>query len=391
MKELKETAGDPDMDNNHFALIRNWVLDLSYGHEKLIAPVKRGAYQFSDKYNPEIIEKTVSKAERPDWVIGREDIYVAVNHLVQFNPILREQFGFEIKKDLVESVSEFAPDYSNIAGNEKAIWSAREAAMERVDCVFDNDDGLYKFLSVISEDSAEYKFVDCLIGLDNEQRSVLKKFMRSRPEIDRISEKQLEFWVIENGTKDVVAHATINVGERQDQATQLQDGDEVLLQTLSVQPEPRPEAVEREPEVLAEGSKGAPSAPAVSIEVRNGKNFSESELAKLSLLETVAYGTAATLMEHLHPDDTYTRQHIQNFFPKFSANRVATAKDNKVIPKVKHMKFTIEQVVRVVIYTDRHLQNIYRNKKYQQVVEDILSRAIRKAREAGERALAVES
>ncbi len=364
VQDLKEAVGVPDMDSNHFANIRNWFLDITHGRNRLIESPKRGVYRFSPKYEPEIVEIATSTPERkaPDYVISRGDMYIAANQLSRFNAINRRLFGFEIGGDLIEQLKEFAPDYSAIRGDARAIWQAREDAFARIDRIFEDEDSLYKFLSVISERDPDYAFVDTLIGLDKDQRALLKRFMRSEPEWQKIDENTAHIWVIEKGTKDIVFHMQIDLTEP--------------YETL----EEEPAIVEETPRVVTEQvpvkgpdetAEEVVSYDYGEIEAPKRSRLSRENRQRLDAIRVATESVAGTYLEHYNPDRLYRREQLEPHFSRLSTRNVANAVENNVGPSGGkgnvHRNFSIHDVVNVLIYSDPELQNIYSSRLKKQV------------------------
>lgn len=388
------------IDRNVMVSVRAWLLGLTYNRRPLIAfNGKRGsgsAYGVSSGFELKLVEGRKEKRaiEEIDSPMTAGDLYLTARHLEQFNFVLRKRGFPEIEPKIVKGLERFKPDYSHIKGDAEAIRQSRIEAITRVDKFMRDQDRMYDFIEHSDMTSADYKFVEFLFGLEEDQLELIKSLIACRVErvpmadghyrIEAINEKDgIVAWSDPfDTTASDLSEIPASEHPTEDETKEKAAGKTEVIEDDSVGSEAVTDAGERTA-VLPVKNKS-------TTETINGRRFSETELAKLSLFEKIAYDAAATLLEHLSPAETYTRQHIQNFFPKFSANRVATAKDNRIIPKTRHMKFTIEQVVRVIVYTDRDLQNIYRNRKYKQVVEDILSRAIKKATESAERALAGE-
>lgn len=372
-RQLKEALGDAQMDGNHFSLVRNWLMSLTYGRECLVESPKRGTYRFSPKFEPEIIERTVQqKPEQQDFVINRGDMFIAARQLSKFNVFNRARFEFEISDELLEQLAEFAPDYSAIVGNEDAIWAAREEAFSRIDRVLNDDDAMYKFLSVISEDSPDFKFVDALINLDENQRHKLKRFMRSDLETETVDEKTLHAWAIERGTKDVVDHIQIDLRSND-------EADYGGINGNGGSPEQQAEIVSedvetpsREPkDIVADEVRVDTSVYYGEAEQPKRQRLSRSNRQRLDQIREAAEELALAFLERFSPDKAYSRPQIESAFSSFSTRTVANAIENNVGPSSGRGNVAramgIHDVVNILIYSKPELQNIYSGKLKKQV------------------------
>ncbi len=385
VQELKEKMGDPDMDNNHFAWIRGWLLDLTHGRNRLVESPKRGSYQFNPRYEPEIIEITTAAAEvqTPEWVSRGGDMCIVANQVSRFNPISRRLFGFEITGELVEQLKEYAPDHSAIRGDERAIWESRVEAFDRI---FEDEDNLYKFLSVIIEGSPAYDFVDKLISLNENQRDLLRRFMRSKPEVEPlIDEKTAWCWVIDQETKDVVISLQID----------LMPSTEVPAVDVE-KPEVPPTDAQEEitPEQVVEGQI-APSANAKVSETEAAISYDYGEIEEpkrarlsrkarqnLDAIRAAAESIAENFLEHYNPERLYRRDQLEPHLSRLSTRNVANAVENNVGPSVGrgniHRDFNIHDVVNILIYSDPNLRNIYSSSRLRKQAKYVIAQAIQR-------------
>lgn len=384
------------LERNTMSSVRAWLLELSYSRKHLVLfNGKRGtaaSYRISPDFNLALVEATQQRKQPEiDKPVEVADMFVAARHLEQFNFVLRQKGCSEVDSKIVNDLEQFRPDYHHIKGNAEAIRQSRIDAIARIEKFINDQERMYRFVEATDAKRADFRFVEYLFGLEEDQLELIKRLITCR--VERVPINGGRFRIEAVDENDRVIAWSDPFAKTASELSETPEREE------RIEPEQHDEKPSEEPALKTisndngesnEVATQTPKTERKKADDGNGK-FSESELAKLSLLETVVLDTAMTLLEHLSPGESYTRPHIQNFLPKFSANRVATAKDNHVVPKEKHKKFTIEEAIKVVLYTHRDLQNIYTNRKYKRVVEDIIQRAFKKAIEASERALVIKT
>lgn len=383
----KFVGGDTPIDKNTMTSLRAWFLSLSYRRSPLIYfNGKRGpaaAYRVASEFKLVIVDAP-KQSEIIEFPVEAGDMFITARHLEQFDFVLRQNNCPELESKLVKELERYRPDHSHIKGDVDAIRQSRKEAITRVEAIISSQEWMLNFIETTDPEDPQFKFIEYISGLEEEQLKLISRLMTARVErvpvnggrfrIEAVDED--DYTIAWSDPFDKTASPLSQVAEEEPENL----GERALIEDLEETIDETEEAEAATPEGDSE------------VEVDNGKasgkkEFNETELAKLKLLETVAYGAALSFAEHFEPEGEYLRQQVQVFLPRFDTKRVATAKDNHVITKEKHRKFGITDVVKVVVYTDRDLQNVFTNRKYKKIVDEILARAIKMAKETARQQL----
>ena len=313
---------------NARAAIRNWLSGLSYRRQPIIITSgKRGygaKYWVSPAFSVDIKEEQLTKseaqhAEKLPLELG--DLYIAANQLEQFNPILKKHNCAEIDPKLVKSLRKYSPDNSHIRGDAQAIWDNREKAFSSVERFFDDEERFFDFLASADSKSPEYRFVEYLFGLDEEQRALVKRLMRARVEREVLSENQIRFWAINSRDKDDIIAFTDVITREPSQLTEMVE-EHTHLQEYTAQVTPAAATPAQPPVTYDYGEIEAPKRARLSRRNRQ----------RLDSIRLAAEEIADRFLADFNPDESYKRDQLASQFRTLTTKTVATAMENNVGP-----------------------------------------------------------
>ena len=106
------------------------------------------------------------------------------------------------------------------------------------------------------------------------------------------------------------------------------------------------------------------------------KSKNAARRAMVEDLEDFSHEIAVRFIENFDPSKGYARPHLQGVFPELTTRIVSNARENNIGPKGKNRQpeFTMNDVVRILLYSNEKFQNLTAHKKKR--TQDMVSRVI---------------
>lgn len=373
--------GDSPFEAQAMGNIRSWLLGLSYKRRPLVIfNKKRGPsarYRISPEFNLSLVEETViAPAEELQPLVDKGDLYIAAAHLAKFNPILEKNGISPVDKQIEDALSKFAPNYSHIRGDAQAIRDSRQAAIERILEFMSDQDRFFQYLESARDNSADLRFVQQLFDMEEEQKIMVSRLMRANLIYEPIPGNDFRLEALDE--KNRLIDYFDSREKRNGDVTadvQVQDtGDsKAAARNLKSKVETVEESADKKSQ-QAERTEGDAE--------RKKRQLSDGEKEKLNELRLVAEGIAAVYMEHYDPEKSYSRPQLQATFSTLTTRMVSNASENARGPRGVHKKFSVRDVIGILLYSNPDFQNLCTNKKFKKLVDQIIVQAIDKAKEA---------
>jgi len=334
--------------------IKRWLPKLSYHKQPLIAwNGKRGrgaSYGVNQRFFLDVDDRIAKKIMPMIELPAAAEIYESVRHLSQFDFVLREYGVLEIEPGLEMALQDYKPDYSEIKNDGQSVQEYRAKALAKLDLLLSDQSYLSRYKEASDKSSPEYGLLRYIYDLTPNERYLLQRL-----------------------TKANVEPSTVG-GELRLEAI---DQYGMLIAFLS------PRSTEKTVEFQPPAEKPAPADVIYDRRAEND-NSVEGEVslrterieAMLDIIEAVANDTAATFLVNFRADKSYRLAQIQSAFPKFTTNKLVSAKTNNVITSVKNQPLSLEDVIRVVIHSDVYLRNLFTTRKYRDQVDSIIKKVI---------------
>ncbi len=369
--ELKEASGNPNMTNNEFAVVRSWLLSLTYRRQPLIektGSTKGSSYGIAPQFNIDLVDAEASEAEKEDkTLLDKGDVWVAVRQLETYRPMLANLGIPTIEGNLLDALKKYMPDYSILKNDTRAIRSVRQAALGRILEFLEDEERFLTYLERAKENDPDYKFVSYLFELEAEQREVLKAIMQA---VEVIREERPDGYIM------VAVDAQ----------------DQPVAQTKLITdrpPTPFVELITKPSSVASDAAE--PSATIESSDLTTGFDYGDIEQPKrarlskanrqrLDTIRVTAERLADRYLGHYDPDRVYRRDHLEAHFRKLTTRTIANAVENNIGPSAGRGNIQrdlgIHDIVNILIYSDPKLRNIYCNQGLKKQVRYVILQAV---------------
>ncbi len=373
----KEMKADNDISSSHFLQVTNWLLGLTFRNKKLIEKEgTRGGsvYRFCPDFNVSLIfakapTKRATKEQAKKGLLDKGDVYIALNQLENYRPILQNLEIPVWDEDLVDAIKPYAPDYSHIRNDTKAIRDVRAKSLGRIYDFMDDEERFLAYIDNSNAGDPDHKFVEYLLDLEAEQRDVLKSIM-SAVEVYREDRPDGYVMIALDANDNPVAKTRL-ITDRP--ATQFEE---------LIQPEDdSTELVDAAAEALLLERNAVPATEEPETPKRS--KLSTAQRQKLDSLRVAARDAAKQFVAHYDPTKTYTAPQLRSNITKLTRAAIAAAGENNILPERRvHRNLGIRDVVAVVISTDPKLREVLHNPRTRRQAKFVIEETIRNQVEA---------
>lgn len=351
--------------------IKRWLPTLTYRGKRLVeGNGKRGrgaTYWVNQAFFLNVDDRIAEQLPSQEPLPDPAEIYEAVRHLAQFDFAIREHGVLEMEPGLEMSLQAVKPDYAQLRGSGVDLREFRAEAAAKMSKLLTDLDYISRYKDSLDKDSPEYGLLRYIYDLTPNERFFVERLTRGQVIPHRMGgELRLEA-VDERGMiiATVLPRGTIDALE-----TEQEPGE------ADVEPASRHiEHWHDEDVVFDRQQQNRPGSGEIKF-----KNQLEAEM--IGLVEAVAETTAMTFLERFRSDKIYSREHLLNAFPKLSIASVVSARDNNILPGEPRRTasgrpgMSLEDVIKVTLYSDGYLQNVVTARKYKKQIHSIIKEVI---------------
>lgn len=406
---------DQEYDDSEFknimTPIRRWFGQLTYNRQPVILfNKKRGGgsrYQINPKFN---VTYTVIPDEEPvaddkgseltepaevpattEALVQRGlnlgDLFITARKLNEFSFVLNAK-GIKVDLRAIEQgLAPFRPDTKHLAGKDKEIQDFRDACFERV-IEFINSDDLLDFVDSIDKSAVEYEIVNFIHSLAPEDRELVSRLLNAH--IDsvavvrgRVHKLDTPKVIDDEGVQiypfpqagpilpmaETVLIAAEDPEEHEPVAQELEDGQEV--------------GIEHGEEVEPTAEPQATIVIATTSEAKIGLVLTKKEVALYESLGALVTETTNQFLSRLNPEESYEQNQIHAVVSKITPNSIASARDGRVIPRMKRnlteKRYSVQEVVKVAIFANQNFRGLLKDRKYKKYTEKTIAIKIEQA------------
>ncbi len=399
------------------AHVRSWLENITFRHQKIInhngmrGPNSR--YRVSPAFQVETTEgddrpdalvpsAKKAEAEEPKTPLAEQTIgdlklgslYILAHKLSSLEYVLTAYDKPSITTELVQSLKDYQPDLSMLDNDEQKLLEYREAVLDEVQAVFEDEEKFIKLIECLGENTAATEFVEYLTDLLDkpEDLQFVNRLIGSKKISTQIDLRG-------KGVLDGTAHEIV---DRQQHViwpipkpTPVRQGTQTATPPLvkstversRAETSKQPKQAERtQPRAVAAKPKPASAAAPVRRSSRKSPKrhaAGEKKKARLQAVEDRATEIAQTFGSAFGHDKQLTINQLESIFTGFGRMALSASDSN---PQQRgnvtqyrgdgHVAYGLREVIHIVLQNNQRLRPTVAQKTNKREVDEIYTRVI---------------